>query len=121
MSISNLFWVFLGGGLGSVLRYGIGYWVPESGGFPWATFWANMLSCLIIGFLLTVAPILNESTRLLLIAGFCGGLSTFSTFSRETFQLLQRGEWLIAGAYVMASVMVGLVVVFGAWQIFHRD
>lgn len=104
-----------------MLRYAMGWWIPESGGFPWATFWANLLSCVLIGLLLAVAPILNETTRILLITGFCGGLSTFSTFSRETMQLLQRGEWLIALAYVLASVLVGLAVVYLAWSALQRS
>lgn len=104
-----------------MLRYGMGWWIPESAGFPWATFWANLLSCALIGLLLAVAPILNETTRLLLITGFCGGLSTFSTFSLETMQLLQRGEWLIALAYVLASVLVGLAVVYLAWSTLQRS
>ena len=121
MSISNLLWVFIGGGTGSLLRYGIGWWIPESGGFPWATFWTNLLSCAIIGFLLAIVPVLSETTRLLLITGFCGGLSTFSTFSRETFQLVQRGEWLIAITYVLASVLAGFVVLYLAWQSLQRN
>ncbi len=121
MSITNLFWVFLGGGAGSMLRYGMSWYIPESGGFPWATFWTNLLSCLLIGWLLAVAPVLNETTRILLITGFCGGLSTFSTFSRETMQLLQRGEWLVALTYVLASVLIGLAVVFVAWTSLQRS
>lgn len=116
MNITNLFLVFLGGGIGSVLRFGISWWMPDATGFPWATFWTNLLSCVLIGILLGILPMISESSRLLLITGFCGGLSTFSTFSKETMQLMQRGEWLIAGTYVLASVVVGLIAVFLAWS-----
>lgn len=117
MNITNLLWVFLGGGVGSMLRFGIGFWIPVSTGFPWATFLANMVSCVVIGALLVIAPVLSGSTRLLLITGFCGGLSTFSTFSMETMQLLQRGEIWTAGLYVLASVLVGLIIVYLTWSL----
>ena len=120
MSWSSFLWVFLGGGLGSLLRYLIGWWIPASGGFPWATFWANVISCVLIGLLLALAPVLSASTRLLLVTGFCGGLSTFSTFSRETFQLLERGEWLLALTYVTSSVVIGVALVFLAYWWWQR-
>jgi fluoride exporter len=112
--------VFVGGGLGSLLRFLISWYLPYQDGFPWATFWANMLSCLIIGALLAVMPLLGDSQRLLLITGFCGGLSTFSAFSRETLQLLQRGDWWIAGAYVLLSLLAGLGLVFLAYRWLQR-
>jgi fluoride exporter len=112
--------VFVGGGLGSLLRFLISWYLPYQEGFPWATFWANMLSCLIIGGFLALMPLLGESQRLLLITGFCGGLSTFSAFSRETLQLLQRGDWLIAAAYVLVSVLFGMGIVFIAYSWLQR-
>lgn len=116
MTITNLGWVFLGGGIGSVLRFALGWWIPESGGFPWATFWVNILSCVVIGGLMAAVPALGDQTRLLLITGFCGGLSTFSTFSRETVQLVDRGEWGIAVSYVLSSVLIGSGILFLVWR-----
>ena len=89
-------------------------------GFPGLRFWANMLSCLIIGFLLAIAPVLNESTRLLLIAGFCGWAVYVFNLQPGDLPVAPAREWLIATAYVMASVMIGLVVVFRVWQVFHQ-
>jgi CrcB protein len=116
----HLFFVFAGGGAGSVLRYFLSWALPWQEGFPWATFWANAISCVLIGIMLAVLPYTNEHTRLLLMTGFCGGLSTFSTFSKETLQLLEKGHWGIAALYVSASVITGLLAVFAMYRLIHR-
>ncbi|MFN8303120.1 MAG: fluoride efflux transporter CrcB [Saprospiraceae bacterium] len=84
--------VFLGGGLGSMFRYGLYLLLrPLLQQFPWATFAANGLACLVLGFALghTDWP---EQRRLLLTTGFCGGFSTFSTFTAESWGLWQAGQ-----------------------------
>jgi CrcB protein len=107
--------VFLGGGLGSVCRFGLGHLAAGyRWQFPWATFAANVLAC----FLLGIFVMLNAKGRLggqipvLLMAGFCGGFSTFSTFSNETVQMMLAGDWLKAGVYVVASVLICLMAVY---------
>jgi fluoride exporter len=107
--------VFLGGGLGSVCRFGLGHLTAGyRWQFPWATFAANVLAC----FLLGIFVMLNAKGRLggqmpvLLMAGFCGGFSTFSTFSNETVQMMLAGDWLKAGVYIIASVLVCLMAVY---------
>jgi CrcB protein len=107
--------VFLGGGLGSVCRFGLGHLTAGyRWQFPWATFAANVLAC----FLLGIFVMLNAKGRLggqmpvLLMAGFCGGFSTFSTFSNETVQMMLAGDWLKAGVYVVASVLACFIAVF---------
>lgn len=110
----NLLYVFIGGGIGSLLRYAFAlYPLPISNNFPWSTFVANILACIVIGFVsnMYVRGDLNTQTRLLLATGFCGGLSTFSTFSLETLQLLQKGNFIMAGVYVFASVTICLLAV----------
>lgn len=103
--------VFLGGGLGSMIRFGIAEMIaPLRSGFPAATFVANVISCFVLGFLLAyvlkveVQPML----KLLFITGFCGGFSTFSTFTGETFLLIQSGNWPTAMIYILTSLMVCL-------------
>lgn len=103
--------IFIGGGLGSMVRFGIAELVsPLKSGFPSATFIANVISCCVLGFLLAyvlkveVQPML----KLLFITGFCGGFSTFSTFTGETFLLLQNGNWPTAIIYILSSLMVCL-------------
>lgn len=107
--------VFLGGGLGSICRYGIARLLQaQNWTFPMATFIANALACIILGALvgLSLRGDLNTTTKLLLMTGFCGGFSTFSTFSSETFQLLQTGN------YAYAFINIGLSIIFCLFCIF---
>jgi CrcB protein len=85
--------VFLGGGAGSVCRYAIWLamrsWLDK---FPWATFAANALACLLLGALLgwQAQGLLSDQRRLLLVTGFCGGFSTYSTFTAETWETVAK-------------------------------
>lgn len=112
--IYKLFWVFLGGGLGSIVRYLMGDILKNySTDFPWGTFVANVISCIVLGALvgLTMKSELSMNQRLLFMTGFCGGFSTFSTFSAETFNLLQTGRWNIAVIYVLTSLILGVLAI----------
>lgn len=103
--------VFIGGGLGSITRYGLALaLMPLQARFPWATLAANALACLILGAVLAAQSqgALPDSRRLLIATGFCGGFSTFSTFTADTWQLYQHGQPLAA----MANIAVNLVVCF---------
>ncbi|MEL6589390.1 MAG: fluoride efflux transporter CrcB [Bacteroidota bacterium] len=111
--------VFVGGGLGSMLRFGLSRWLtPSENAFPWATFSANILACLIfaLGFVwLSKKTQVPGAIQLMLLVGFCGGFSTFSTFSVETFRLLENQQFVAAFLYVSASIFTGLAVI---WTIF---
>jgi fluoride exporter len=106
--------VFLGGGLGSLARFGISAGVKQfpAVNFPVATLLANVLSCAIIGIalLLFAEKMENNALRLFVIAGFCGGFSTFSTFSLETLELIRRGQTLIGIANIAVSVGLCLFI-----------
>ncbi len=111
----NWFWVFIGGGLGSVLRYAIGLLTPLFGTshFPVATFISNMLATLFLA--LTVyqfREIKTEWVYPLVVIGFCGGFSTFSTFSNDNFQLIQQGSWLFLILNVLLSIGMGLFLIW---------
>jgi CrcB protein len=106
----NWLFVFLGGGIGSVLRFGIGKLFPFKGlSFPWATFLSNLLACLIFAIALLViqkSP-KNEWIQPLVLIGICGGFSTFSTFSFENHQLLQSGSYGVLSLNVFVSLVLG--------------
>lgn len=107
--------VFLGGGLGSICRYGIARLLQAHvWDYPLATFIANALACIVLGALmgLSFKGDLNNSTKLFLMTGFCGGFSTFSTFSAETFELLQAGSYGYALANIGLSIIVCLFCIF---------
>lgn len=102
--------VFLGGGLGSLFRYAISKWVPSNNiGFPTATLLANLLACIVLGLAWAYFQrhiSLSPQSKLFVLVGFCGGFSTFSTFSMETLRLFQEGKTLLAVFYILASVLI---------------
>ena len=120
--IKNLIWVGLGGGLGSMLRYLSSLWVHKhySGTFPLATFLINILGCLCMGLFIGWASRyvwMDETWKLLCMVGFCGGYTTFSAFSAENLQLLEAGHYFSLILYVGASVLLGLLVLWGAYAL----
>jgi CrcB protein len=103
--------VFLGGGLGSLCRYGIARLLAtQAFAFPYATLIANILSCIILGYFTALAfkGTISMNYRLLVMTGFCGGFSTFSTFTGETFLLMQEGNHLAALLNIGLSLMICL-------------
>ena len=116
----QLLLIFLGGGLGSLARYSIGLVFPlVDGAFPTGTFLANALASLFAGLLFGYALTSDQSLlswRSFLLVGFCGGFSTFSTFSLESFSLLQAGHWGMAAVYAVGSFAACIAgVALGVW------
>ena len=110
-------WVAIGGSLGSLARYWVGTTIAGRMGtkFPYGTFVINITACVIIGFSLAFLgrrTELNPAWRYLVPVGFVGAYSTFSTFEWEMFSNLQTGAFLIAGLYVVLSVILGLGAVW---------
>ncbi len=113
--MTNYLLVFLGGGLGSICRFAIAHILSAYKlQFPWATFLANVLACIVLGALvgLTMKNKMGGMATVFLLSGFCGGFSTFSTFTNETFQLMADGDWWRAGANVAGSLLVCLVSLY---------
>ena len=112
--------VFFGGGIGSIARYGVGrfyqHWKPA---FPYATLTANFLSCLIFGIVVMLALQrlnLSNAIKLLLITGFCGGFSTYSSFTFETIEMLKAGQTLMAVINIIINFALSVTGLFiGFW------
>lgn len=104
--------VGIGGAIGSIVRYLVGEWASGKLGaaFPWGTLLINGLGSLVLGVIVgaTAAGRLPPSGKLLLGTGFCGGFTTFSTFSVETMALLEKNELATAALYLTSSVGLGL-------------
>jgi fluoride exporter len=109
--------IFLGAGLGGVMRFWIGGLVQQSSGpaFPIGTLVVNITGCFAAGFLLMALPgpmLLREEVRALLFVGFLGGYTTFSSFGRESLALAADGHWWRLGAYVMLTNILALGAVW---------
>ena len=113
----NVLMVFVGGGIGSVLRYFVALAIP-SAAFPWATLAVNVVGSLAIGLFggWSVRFGWSDAARLALTVGLCGGFTTFSTFSKESLALAESGRWCAFAAYALGSVAIGhAAVAFGFW------
>ncbi len=112
----KILYVALGGAFGSTLRYLLSKWIDgnASGSYPYGTFTVNIIGCLLIGVL---SALLSKSNmpielRLLLVTGFCGGFTTFSTFANESLSLMRTQDWLTFIAYITLSVWLGIGAVW---------
>jgi len=109
--------VLLGGGVGSLMRYAVGTAIMTRMGarFPWGTVFINITGSFLIGFLMTLLTerlSLNPNWRLLLVTGFLGGYTTFSSFEWETLGLVREGGRWLGVLNVVGSVALGYVAVW---------
>ena len=112
-----LLYVALGSAIGGVSRYLLGGLVQRmlDTTFPAGTLLVNVTGSFLLGAIIRYAldtPSLTPEVRAFLTIGFCGGYTTFSTFSYETVALLEDGEWARAGVYITASVVLSLIATF---------
>ncbi|HAB27745.1 MULTISPECIES: fluoride efflux transporter CrcB [Xanthomarina] len=114
--MKQLLLVFIGGGIGSVLRYVLGKYLNSyQTGIPYGTFIANILGSLLIGIILGLAAknnSISQNHTLLLATGFCGGFTTFSAFAYENHIFLKAGDFTSFAMYTIASFVVGFLAVF---------
>ena len=108
--------VFVGGGIGSIIRYlitKISFFSFNS--FPYSTFISNIIGCLILGLALTyfMKNDSQNSTIFIFIAvGFCGGFTTFSTFSSEGLELINNGNLITFILYTFTSILLGIIAIY---------
>ena len=106
-----------GGAIGALARYGMGGFVQQAfktTSFPAGTLAVNLTGCLLIGFgggLIEARQFFTPELRAFIFIGFLGSFTTFSTFGLESFNLARDGQWLLAGANIGVSVIVGLAAV----------
>lgn len=114
----NYLLVFIGGGIGSLLRYVIGSLMGKTSiALPLGTLSSNLVSCLIFGTVIYAYQEKNlvpDQYRHFVLIGICGGLSTFSSFSFETFELIKQGMtgWAIANILISCVLCIGLFFAF---------
>ena len=113
--LKDLLYVGAGSFVGGVVRYLVSLAMKSVGGFPWATFIVNVVGCLLIGLLWSLSVrssnALSGHLGLFLTVGFCGGFTTFSTFSKESLALLQTGSYVTFALYAVGSILLGLAAV----------
>lgn len=114
--LKQLLLIFLGGGLGSVLRYLISKSLNfETAFIPFGTFTVNILGSLLLGLILGIAAksdFFTSNIVLFLAVGFCGGFTTFSSFAFENQALLRSGDYLNFFFYTFGSIILGILAVF---------
>lgn len=114
-NMKNLLLIFIGGGIGSMARYLMSTTTQKLwnlGGFPIGTYVVNIIGCFLIGFFTTTIVKSDESLKFLLITGFCGGFTTFSTFSSENYILWQSESYSLLFLNIILSIFLGLGAVF---------
>lgn len=116
--IRNFLLIGIGGGIGSMLRYGASLLVGQKT-FPLATLLINIIGSFIIGLVIAAAlkQDINNNWKLFLATGICGGFTTFSAFSLENLQLLQNERYGLFVLYLALSIVGGLAAVWCGFKL----
>ena len=115
--LQKLLFIFAAGGLGSLARYGLAglvqWWAGLS--FPWGTLAVNVLGCFLFGVVWILGAerqLFSAETRTILLVGFMGGFTTFSSFAFETGHMLREADWWLAAANIAAQNVLGILALF---------
>ena len=123
--MKQLLLVGFGGFFGSIARY----WMSKLNltwdfhSIPMSTLAVNIIGSFLIGFMLGIfmnSNLLHTNLKLFLVVGFCGGFTTFSSFTNENFLLLQNGQYLTALIYIGGSIIIGILAVFAGFLIANQ-
>lgn len=113
--VRDIIIVGIGSGIGGICRYLISLIIGfANNGFPWGTFAVNIAGCLLIGILWGVTSrfqSISPAFTLFFMVGFCGGFTTFSTFSKEGLALLQTNNYMLFALYTIGSMVLGILAV----------
>jgi CrcB protein len=111
--VNRILLIALAGALGTLARYGLGGLVQRSlgSGFPWGTFAVNVIGCFLFGCVWALAEerfVISSETRFIVLVGFMGAFTTFSTFVFESRQLVAQAEWFAAALNIVGQVAGGI-------------
>lgn len=117
--------VALAGAAGTLVRYGLAGWVQRVAGpgFPWGTLAVNLLGCLLFGLIVAVSEgraLVSPQARLVLLTGFMGALTTFSTFAFDTTQLASHSGWLLAATNIAVQNVLGVMGIYAGLALGQR-
>ena len=118
MNFISLILAIIAGGIGAALRYGTTVLFPaKKDGFPLAVLVVNTVGSLLVGLFtaLLANAILAPEVGFVLVAGFCGGFTTMSTFAVDSIERLRSGHWMLAGLNIVGSTALGLLAVGGGY------
>ena len=115
--VQKIVWIALAGATGTLARYGLGALVQRwfNHGFPWGTFAVNILGCFAFGFVWTMAAerqLVSPDIRVIVLVGFMGAFTTFSSFIFESGQMIRAAQWLMVGANLFGQVVIGTAGLF---------
>ncbi len=116
--MNQLLLIFIGGGLGSLIRFSLSKFIQGNidKTFPFGTLGVNVLASIVLGIfvgMVEVKSLTNPNYKALIAIGFCGGFSTFSTFSNDTLQLIQNNRMLEALMNILLNVILCILATFG--------
>ncbi|MEN6505323.1 MAG: CrcB family protein [Planctomycetaceae bacterium] len=120
--MQKLMWLALAGAAGTLARYGLGglvqRWAPSEAGsaiFPWGTLAVNVLGCFLFGLVWSLGTermAISAELRTIILIGFMGAFTTFSSFAGETSRLMAEGQWLYAGGNILLQNITGIAAMF---------